>query len=298
MIKDGYDGIRAGAQVGKSYATIIRGSADAIKKKNDDFLLIIAGTTGTGKSTLGIQTYCLVEENPSVDNIALTRQDLAEGMLIASKKHGFRYLQYDEGKLNKREWQGEWSRDLLELYHDNRGKNIFHVWCTAMPELLDKTFVDARVKGFVYIMGKDKGRPRRFLYFTKNGLLKMIEAHEKISFAILKKHGKKYAVLDSWFKDYKGPLLAPYLDKKEERMSETIQNFYEKWGKQTKTTMDVANALRVSDETIRVWRKKFEKQGKLKKGEHFLVNGSGITQFTSDGFKVFVEHARGNGGMI
>lgn len=266
-----------GAPFGRMFAEYVRDAKNKLTKKDDDFILVIVGTTGTGKSNLGLWTYeeVISPEFQTIAQVALTPSDMGKAIKNASEtKRGERYAQYDEGKLNRREWQSEWSKELLSLYHDIRGENIFHTWCTAYPELLDQVFVKERVGALAFIYTKDDDRPRLFLLFTKNDLLRFIDQNKKISTDLLKKYGKSHASMQSWFTEYKGALKATYLEKKEERMKESINKFYDRWSAQESyTTKDVMQELGVKDKkTIAVWIP--EAGLELEKDYSILPNGS------------------------
>lgn len=223
-----------GTKIGPIYIQLMKKAAEQMGKErgNDDYILINVGTAGSGKSHLGMHTYEAVSPELDIDQIALTKEDLARAFKKSTLTNGFRFVQYDEGKLNKREWNTHWSRDLLELYHDVRELNIFHIWCTAMPNLIDREFVDARVKGLVYIYTKGEDY-RRFLLFTKQDLLRFMDANDnKLSFKLLKKYGDAFARLDSYFTEYDGELSKEYSLKKKDRMTSRVDEFYEKYAKE------------------------------------------------------------------
>lgn len=299
----------SGSVVGPRFAHIVKLSSSVIGKheKDDDFVLIIAGSAGSGKSSLGLHAYTLSCDDPRVEQIALTKQDLASAFKRTSHQTGFRYVQYDEGKLNKREWNSEWSRDLMEMYHDIRGKNIYHVWCTAMPNLLDREFIDSRVKGFVFVYTKGK-RFRRFLYFTKADILRFMDANDnKLSIKLLKRHGKSFARLDSYFVKYQGDLWIAYKQKKDERMDERIEEFYNKYGQGPLTSLPQYSADRAVDErTSKKWFAWGVEAKLLEEGRDYKKNGIGRVELTAKGQEcmdfILLNHAGthkrvGNGGF-
>lgn len=296
---------KAGSVVGEQYARLIKLSGSVIGKdqKDDDFILVIAGTAGSGKSSLGLHTYTLLDPDTcSIDNVALTPQDLAKAFKTAgSRTDGFRYVQYDEGKLNRRDWATEWSKDLLSMYHDIRGKNIYHVWCTAMPNMIDREFVDSRVKGFVFVYSKGKFA-RRFLYFTKGDLLRFMEANDnKISIKLLKKHGASFARLDSYFLKYTGPLWAAYADKKDDRMDQRIDEFYEKYADESTNLTQFSKQNKVSPMTTNKWFKYGVEAALLKEDEHYKTNGIGAVTLNKKGqdellFIMKTQHNKGDVG--
>lgn len=277
MIVDLY---RADKNVGTKFAEFVINANKAVYNKDDDFVMLIVGTTGTGKSNLGLWVQDLVVPEPRIEQIALTRADLARAIdaeLEAPSSN--RYIQYDEGKLSRRDWASEWSKELLELYHDVRGLNIFHVWCTAMPNLLDREFIKSRVGCLVYIYTKEIDRPRHFLLLTKNDLLKFLDQNDSISMDLLKKYGKSHASMQSWFKEYHGPMRAAYMDKKSARMRERVKEFAKKWGGDEMSQKQAADHLGIGSERVSAWLK----DEYFKPGVDFVVNGTGVRKVTPEG---------------
>lgn len=275
---------KEGAPVGPVFQRLIKQSHVTMMEKNDDFVFVIAGTTGSGKSSLGLWTYETIDPEGSIEQVGLTRSDFAKLLHRASTlPRPKRYAQNDEGKLNRREWNNDWSREVLEIYHDIRGLNIWHTWCTAMPNLLDREFVKERVKGFAFVYTKGT-TSRRFLYFTRDDLLKFMDRNDgKLSMDLLKKYGRTFASLDSYFTAYKGPLWDEYEEKKEERMTERVTEFYKKWGMEGKSARQLGGELGVSKNTVISKTAKLVKEGLMASGEDFSVSPTGQYQFTPSG---------------
>lgn len=275
---------KAGEKVGPIFRSLIKKSHVTMLEKNDDVVTVIAGPTGGGKSSLGLWIYEDIDPEGSIDQVGLNRADFAKLLFKASQlpKHR-RYAQNDEGKLNRREWNNDWSREVLEIYHDIRGLNIFHVWCTAMPNLLDREFVKERVKIFLFVYNKSN-TARRFLYFTKDDLLKFMDKNDgKLSMDLLKKYGRTFATLDSYFTKYEGRLWKEYEEKKDDRMTERVREFYQKWGMEGKSARQLGAELGISKNTVISKAAKLVKEGLMSSGEDFSVSPTGQYQFTPSG---------------
>ena len=207
-----------------------------ITKKDDDFLILCAGDTGTGKSMLMMHALDkFMGEYKSVDYVGLTRGSFATGFKKAqSVPRGFKFLGNDEANISKREALTQYNRDLLDLYYSCRGLNIFHWWNNPSVDMIDKPFIKDRVKGFILITTKDMDRPRVYYYFTKNALVKIFEKYKDLDIKTIRKVRKKYALFKGWFKDYNGSLRKDYLDKKNPRMVEKVDFFVGKYGDREK----------------------------------------------------------------
>jgi transposase len=289
VIKDKYV---HGASVGPFFRALMKAKRQKILDKDDDAVVVIVGGTGVGKSNLGLWIQDIVTERPTIQQVALTREDLAKSFDIARKdEKPNRYVQYDEGKLNRRDWNSSWSKELLEIYHDIRGKNIFHVWCTAFPDLLDRVFIKERISALIYCYDKgtekNKGMPRRFYYFTKEDLIRFLEKNDSLSMPLLKKFSKAHASLQSYYMQYKGPMADAYLVKKENRMDERIDAFVVRWGSGDLSCKEAATKIGVADSTVRKWLDKVGTEG-----EHFIVTAAGPRKVTPEGLTLLEEISR------
>ena len=205
----------------------------AVKRisKDDDFLLMCVGETGSGKSVLTLHGYELVDpENCSIDFISFCPEDHAKGMKdLMQKKEGVRFIANDEANIQKRNSSTKYNKDLIDLYFSIRGLNFFHWWNNPSLDIIDKVFIREKINGVIYIMNKDIKYPRLFSYFTKEAMLKIIDEHKIITLDILKKNVAKHALAVGWFRDYQGKLLKDYKAKKKSRMENKVDDFFDKY---------------------------------------------------------------------
>ena len=117
----------------------------AVKRisKDDDFLLMCVGETGSGKSVLTLHGYELVDpENCSIDFISFCPEDHAKGMKdLMQKKEGVRFIANDEANIQKRNSSTKYNKDLIDLYFSIRGLNFFHWWNNPSLDIIDKVFI-------------------------------------------------------------------------------------------------------------------------------------------------------------
>lgn len=202
--------------------------------KDDDYLLLCAGDTGSGKSMLMLHVMDeFMGEYADTSFIGLTRSSFADAFTkIRNVPKEFRFLANDEANISKREALTKYNRDLLDLYYSCRGLNIFHWWNNPSVDMIDKPFIKDRVKGFILIVSKDVKRPRAYYFFTKENLLRILDKYGDIELKTIRKVRKKYSSFKGWFRDYDGRLKKPYLDMKNPRMLEKVDEFQEKYGKE------------------------------------------------------------------
>lgn len=267
-----------------------------ITEKDDDFLILCAGDTGTGKSMLMMHTLDrFMNGHKSVEYVGLTKGSFASGFKkVQAVPKGYKFLGNDEANISKRDALSKYNKDLLDLYYSCRGLNIFHWWNNPSVDIIDKPFIKDRVKGFILITTKDKDRPRIYYYFTKNALIKIFEKYKNLDIKTIKKVKGKYATYKGWFKDYNGALKQEYLDKKNPRMIEKVDDFVEKYGDKEDeglTTKAIADFSGYTTETVR----RMSKDGIIPSS--FLIESRGSTRLK---FKketlIFLEERKKNIG--
>lgn len=268
-----------------------------INEKDDDALLIITGTTGTGKSRLMLHIEEMyMKDKASINYVAFTREELADIQYDVQQMSKPRFLSYDEANVSKRDSLSKWNKDLIDLYLANRGKNIFNVWCNPTVDYLDKVFIKDRVSGVIVVVSKSIDRPRVYYYFTKKRLLELLEKHNHLELEMLKKNAHRYALYCGWFKDYKGELLKEYLQKKNARMEDKSLYFKNKYGSKVEkcellSISKVANTLLVNADILRRKQIDLENKGLLIKDKHYFDTPTGYKLYSKEAVDVFKEHA-------
>jgi thiol-disulfide isomerase/thioredoxin len=204
-------------------------------EKDDDFLVMAIGEPGCGKSMLMLHAFEeYAKEQANIDYVGFTEADFARAMNtieIDDVPRGYRFVGNDEANISKRNALSKYNKQLLDLYFAVRGLNIFHWWNNPSIDMIDKPFVKERLKGVFLITTKSMTKPRMYYYFNQNGILRILDKYKNLEFKTIYKVRKKYAVFQGWFKDYKGHLKKPYLEKKNNRMNEKVQDFFKSYGK-------------------------------------------------------------------
>lgn len=239
------------------FENIIKDINKTLSDKEDDFLMLCCGSPGTGKSMLGLHALDLsLGKEADVKYIGLNKSDFADALNHSKTKPYPRFCNNDEANISKRDALGQYNRDLIDLYFSIRGLQIFHWWNNPSLDMIDKPFIEERIKGVIFIATKDKSRPRIYYYFRKVDILRIWEKYKNLKLATLKKVCKRYAFYRGWFKDYKGRLLADYKRKKDLRMDEKVSDFHIKYGTSDKLRpQDIYKHLQVSRDTFERYEK-------------------------------------------
>lgn len=266
----------------------IKGVKDHIKAKNDDFLVLIVGATGSGKSHLGLHILeKYLGEKANVNLIGLDKEGIANGLQSAKNQPLPRFFMSDEANLSKREAMTKWNRELLDLYFAIRKLQIFHIWCNPSLDIIDKPFIEEKIKGFIYIPSKTKNA-RVYFYFTKKSLIQIYEKYGNLKLRTLHKVRKKYAYFRGWFKEYNGFLKEAYNKKKDSRIDFKIEEFAEKWGNNGKLKRSgIAKHLGFASCTIIRYQKILTERGLLIEDDNFFISSAGNYTFNDSVLVLF-----------
>lgn len=221
-------------------------------ESDDDCLLICAGDTGSGKTRLLLHAYELYAGTEADSNqIALSRHRFARALKNTYQLRK-KFLGYDEANITSREAITRWNRELIDIYMNIRGLNIFHWWNNPSLQLLDKPFIEERVKGIFFITTKHRDKPRSYYFFTQAGFLRMLETHGNVKHNTIRRYGRRYATYMGWFRDYKGPLLSIYQQQKIDHMKEKVSRFVlEFGGEETRTVNHLSVEIGHSHTTVK-----------------------------------------------
>lgn len=258
---------------------------DDITSKNDDYLCLSIGSTGVGKSSLNLHILDIYmpPERLNIDQVALSREEFASSLKKVTSQPKPRALLYDEANINRRDSMSGWNKDILDLYMSCRGLNVLHLWANPTLNLIDKSFIEDRLRGVILVRGKDKNKPRYYFFFRKKDILTIYRKYGSLNIDIITKVRKKYAWYRGWFRDYNGSLKEAYLEKKENRMNKKVDQFFEKYGEDGMTSRsDVIKALDAHELTIAKYTKL------LDFGKHYEITSTGRYKYTKEG----VEHLR------
>lgn len=191
-------------------------------QKNWDYLLVIVGDTGTGKSMFALhlleEWYKFVLKQPIKKELAVQMASDYKVWLT-----NFRNLKeydmnvYDEGAttLDSKAHMTKLSRDLSMLFNVFRAKKFFSV--IVLPSFFDlnKYFREKRLRGLIWV-----DKRGHYKFYTRVGIDYLNAYNEK---SIIKSMWKARPFHESSFPDYKGPLLKPYLAAKNDTMNGVLE---------------------------------------------------------------------------
>jgi len=208
---------------------IMKRKKKKIQDQHDDDLILFVGDTGSGKSNLALHVFNdYLGEKATTDLIGLNKDSIAHATKKVAEIKGDRCCLLDEANINKRDSLSKFNKDMMDLFFAIRGLNVMWLWCNPSLDMMDKFFVKERISNVILVL-KIGEKMRPYYYFNKKDILTILDKYGHLDLNLLKKVRKKYALYRGWFREYQGDLLKPYLEKKEERMQEKVQTFFESY---------------------------------------------------------------------
>lgn len=153
-----------------------------IKKKDHDWVWIVDGPEGSGKSVFSMQLAKTVDPTFNLSRVCMTPNEFTKAVVRA--KHG-EAIVFDEGftGLSSRASLSEVNRLIVSLMMEMRQKNLFIIIVMPTIFLLDRYVALFRAKGLFHIYTK-KGTRGRWVYFNnKNKKLLYILGKKLYSYA-------------------------------------------------------------------------------------------------------------------
>lgn len=191
-------------------------------KDDWDFLLIICGDTGTGKSRgLGLNLLELWNEvilgrEVTAKTAKYIASDYEDWLKNFSTMEKYEMNIYDEGAtaLDSKEFATRISKDITRMFNVFRGKRFFSVIILPSFFHLNKYFRENRLRGCIWASTRGE-----YAFFTKKGItfLNAYNQGQK-----LKLMTRAYPLYRRQFPDYKGVMLKPYLKEKTDVMNKYV----------------------------------------------------------------------------
>lgn len=240
-----------------------------------DYLLVIVGDTGTGKSMFSLhlleEWYTFVLKKPVTKDLAI---QMASDYRVWLKN--FRELKeydmniYDEGAttLDSKAHMTKLSRDLSKLFNVFRAKKFFSV--IVLPSFFDlnKYFREKRLRGLIWV-----DKRGHYKFYTKLGIDYLNAYNER---AVIKSMYRARPFHESPFPDYKGVLLKPYLQEKENTMDGILEEVIKSNTTTTGKKANTENAVEFFSDEVKKMLQKGKTQTQIR--ERLGIGSKTITQ--------------------
>ncbi len=137
-----------------------------INEKDEDYVLIVDGPEGAGKSTLAMQIAYDVDPDFNIDRVCMNPVDLHKAIVGAKRGQS---VVYDEayGGLSARATLSEINKLLVSLMMEMRQKNLFVIIILPTFFMLDRYVALFRARSLLHVYRK-KGKRGMWVLFTKD----------------------------------------------------------------------------------------------------------------------------------
>jgi len=148
----------------KLYREISTKIHQKIHKKDFDWVWVVDGTEGSGKSTIAMQVAKILDPNFDLSRVCMTPEEFTKAILKAKKGQ---CVVYDEAftGLSSRASLTEINRLLVSLMMEMRQKNLFVIIVMPTFFLLDRYVALFRARGLFHVYLKN-GKRGQWVYFN------------------------------------------------------------------------------------------------------------------------------------
>ena len=123
---------------------------NSLEKKDKDYVMIVDGLEGSGKSTFAMQIGCYIEPDLLLDRIVFDAKTFREAVLSAQKNQVVIFDEAFRG-LSSRATLSEVNRTIVQLMMEMRQKNLFVIIVQPSIFLLDKYVALFRAKCLAHV---------------------------------------------------------------------------------------------------------------------------------------------------
>lgn len=151
-----------------------------IKDKDKDFVMVIDGAEGSGKSVMALQICKYVDPTFCLERVGMTGEETAKIIRKATTNQG---VQYDEGftGLSSRAALSQINKMLVSLFMQVRQKNLFIVICIPSIFMLDKYAAMFRTKALIHVF-ESRNRHLFFVFNRKHKKQLLLEGSKTYSY--------------------------------------------------------------------------------------------------------------------
>lgn len=249
------------------YDGILKSNLDIIKKeakKDWDWIFVVDGIEGGGKSTFAQQIAAYCDPSLDIDRICFTPEEFKNAIVKAEK---YQAIVYDEAYagLNSRQAMTQTNRTIVSMLAEIRQKNLFVFIILPTFFDLDKNVAIWRSRGLFHVH-VDKAYKRGFFKFYNQTTKKYLYIKGKkfydygASAALPNFKGrftKKYMVDEKEYRQRKLKSLEKYGEdhQVQTQLKDFRKEFVENLGKYKETfnlkQKDIAKLISVADSTIK-----------------------------------------------
>lgn len=251
-------------------------------KDDWDYLLVIVGDTGTGKSRFALQLLetwikLILKKKVTKETAKFLASNYKDWMDNFDEMKAFDMNINDEGSvtLDSKDFMTRISKDLTKMFNIFRAKKYFSV--IVLPSFFDlnKYFREKRLRGLIWV-----DKRGHYKFYTKVGIQYLNAYNER---AVIKSMFRAKPFHQSSFPDYKGVMLKPYEEQKAKTMNELIKSVKDSINGEEKTSIVSV----YYDEVVKLLNKGFTHKKIM---DELGIGGSTINKIKAKWFQEKLNH--------
>lgn len=217
--------------------------------RDQNFTILVAGRTGSGKSTVDLHMWSVLEGELDLDRFGFDVKGSARAYDVARKLGRGALFTLDELKLYARKSMSEYNTDFIDLLFSIRGENLIMAGNAPSARSVDKLFIEEALIDVLIFIHKSQAR---LLWIPFDRLMDMLKDHGNISYSTLQDKGEFYAEFDTYFSRASPEMWSQYSIAKREGMKATGDKFVEKYAHGERFSLaKTADMLNVHEQTLR-----------------------------------------------
>lgn len=281
---------------GAAFELALKKAKRYVETKDQNYTILVAGKTGSGKSTIDLHMWDVLENDVDFERFGFTIKTSAKAYDKARKKGSGALFTLDELKLYARKSMSEYNTDFIDLLFSIRGQNLILAANAPSPRSIDKLFIEeSLIDALIFIHASQA----RLLWITYDKLMKLLQDKGDLKFKTLKDYGEYYAEFDTYFGPVKGDVWKRYVDYKREGMEELGDRFVNKWGSGERYSgQKAADMMNVSYPTFKKWLTKGLKEKALPEDLKMPNGYWGIPEDLFDEVRLYVHNNLGSEGRV
>jgi len=144
----------------------------SVQKKDFDYVIIVDGEEGSGKSVLGMQIAKVLDPNFDIKNISYTPEDFVKSIKLA-KKHECILFDETYNGLSSRSSLSQTNQLLVSNMMSMRQKNLYCILILPSVFMLDRYCVLHRAKGLFHVYLNEEGRRGTWVFYHKQRMKRL-----------------------------------------------------------------------------------------------------------------------------